>query len=49
MPAYTKNRLVSWFDDKELLSGADIIGWNSLKKRVKLKFQNFKMSNPKYL
>ena len=24
--AYTKNRLVSWFDDKELSSKADAIG-----------------------
>ena len=29
---YTKNWLVSWSDDKELLSRADVIGWNSLKK-----------------
>ena len=34
IPAYTKNQLVSWFDDKELSSGADAIGWNSLKKNI---------------
>ena len=28
---YTKNWLVSWFDDKELSLGADAIDWNSLK------------------
>ena len=33
IPAYTKNWLVSWFDDKEQLSGADVIGWNSLSKK----------------
>ena len=32
-PAYTKNCLVSWSDDKELLSGADAISWNSLPKK----------------
>ena len=26
---------MSWFDDKELSSGVDAIGWNSLKKNVK--------------
>ena len=26
IPAYIKNCLVSWFDDKELSSGADAIG-----------------------
>ena len=35
IPAYIKNWLVSWFDDKELSSGADAIGWNSLKKKKK--------------
>ena len=30
--AYTKNHLVSWSDDKELLSGVNVIDWNSLKK-----------------
>ena len=38
-PAYTKNWLVSWSDDnsddKELSSGADVISWNSLKKKKK--------------
>ena len=29
--AYTKNWLVSWSGNKKLLSGADAIGWNSLK------------------
>ena len=28
--AYTKNWLVFWFNDKELSSRANIIGWNSL-------------------
>ena len=32
-PRLHQNWLVSWFDDKELLSGADAIGWNSLKKK----------------
>ena len=27
--AYTKNWLVSWFDNKELSSEADTIGWDS--------------------
>ena len=31
--AYTKNWLVSWSDNKELSLGADVIGWNSLKKK----------------
>ena len=30
---YTKNWLVSWSDDNELLSGVDAIGWNSLSKK----------------
>ena len=34
IPAYAKYWLVSWSDDKELSSGADAIGWNSLKKKV---------------
>ena len=25
---------MSWSDDKELSSGADAIGWNSLKKKI---------------
>lgn len=29
IPTYTKNRLESEFDDNELLSGANVIGWNS--------------------
>ena len=33
--AYTKNWLVSWSNDKELSSGADAIGWISLKKKKK--------------
>ena len=24
---------MSWYDNKELLSGADVIGWNYLKKK----------------
>ena len=36
IPAYTKNRLVSLSDNKELLSEADTIGWNSLKKKKKI-------------
>ena len=35
IPAYTKNWLVSWSGDKELSSGVDAIGWNSLKKKKK--------------
>ena len=35
IPAYTKNRLMSWSDDKELSSGADAIRWNFLKKKKK--------------
>ena len=31
-PAYTKNLLVSWSDNKELSSEADVISRNSLKK-----------------
>ena len=31
--AYTKNRLVFWSNDKELSLKADVISWNSLKKR----------------
>ena len=30
--ATPKNQLVSLFDNKELLSRVDVIGWNSLKK-----------------
>ena len=26
--AYTKNWLVSWFDDRELSLRVDVIGWN---------------------
>ena len=39
IPAYTKNWLVSWFDDKKRSSEADAIGWNflSLKKKKKKK------------
>ena len=36
MPAYTKNRLMSWSDDKELLSRVDTIGvLSQLKKKKK--------------
>ena len=31
-PTYTKNLLMSLSGDRELLSGTDVIGWNSLKK-----------------
>ena len=34
--AYTKNWLVFWSNDKELLSGTDVIGWN-YKKKIKNK------------
>ena len=34
--AYTKNQLVSWFDDKKLSLEVDVIGWNSLKKKKML-------------
>ena len=33
---YTKNQLVSWSDDKELLSVANAIDWNSFKKKKKM-------------
>ena len=36
-----KNQLVSWSDDKELLSEADPINWNSLKK-IKKKMEYLK-------
>ena len=36
-PAYTKNWLVSWANDKKRSLGADDIGWNSKKKKKKLK------------
>ena len=32
-----QNWLVSWSDNKELLSGADAIGWNSLFQKKKKK------------
>ena len=35
-----QNWLVFWFDNKELLSGADAIGWNFLKK-LKIIKKNF--------
>ena len=35
MPAYTKNRLMSWSDDKELLSRVDTIGVLSQPKKKK--------------
>ena len=34
--AYTKNRLVFWYDDKELLLWVNVIGWNSLIKKKKV-------------
>ena len=33
--AYSKNRLVFWSDDKILLLGTDVIGWNYLKRKRK--------------
>ena len=33
---------MSWSDDKELLSGADAIGWNFLKKERKKVSYDFK-------
>ena len=42
IPAYTKKWLVSWFDDKELLLGADVIYWNSLLKKKYLFFICFR-------
>ena len=36
MPAYTKNRLMSWSDDKELLSRVDTIGVLSQPKKKKV-------------
>ena len=35
IPAYTKNRLMFWSDDKELSSESDAIDLNSLKKNIK--------------
>ena len=32
---HKKTDLVSWSDDKKLLSKVDAIGWNSLKKKKK--------------
>ena len=37
MPAYTKNRLMSWSDDKKLLSRVDTIGVLSQPKKKKKK------------
>ena len=34
---HKKTDLVSWSDDKKLLSKVDAIGWNSLKKKKKKK------------
>ena len=34
---YTKNWLVSWYDDKELSSGVNVISWNSLSLKKKKK------------
>ena len=31
----TPNQLMSWFDDKELLSEVGTIGWNFLKKTLR--------------
>ena len=45
MLAYTKNRLVSWSDDKELSSGAGAINWNSFKKKKKKKIFKKKKKN----
>ena len=39
-PRLHQNWLVSWSDNKKLLSGADAIGWNSLSKRKKEKKEN---------
>ena len=33
IPAYTKNRLMSWSDDKELFLGADAISWKQSQKK----------------
>ena len=30
IPAYTKNQLISWFDDKEQSSEANAVDWNFL-------------------
>ena len=30
IPAYTKNQLISWFDDKEQSSGVSAVDWNFL-------------------
>ena len=32
--AYTKSRMVSWSDHKEPSLETDVIGWNSLKKKL---------------
>ena len=41
MPTYTKNQLVYLSKDKELSLGADVMGWNSLKKQKSKKTQFF--------
>ena len=37
IPTYTKKRLVSWSNDKELSLEVDVIGWNALKKKKIIK------------
>ena len=40
--------MVSWFDDNELSSGADAIGWNSLKKKkINKKFGHIEINKIK--
>ena len=41
MPAYTKNRLMSWSDNKELLSRVDTIGVLSQPQKTKKKFLEY--------
>ena len=39
---------MSWFDDNELSSGADAIGWNSLKKKkINKKFGHIEINKIK--
>ena len=41
-PPIPKNRLVSWFDNKELSLGADAIWWNFFGKKFEHKYKKWK-------
>ena len=43
-----KNWLVSWSDDKELLSGADAVGWNSFSQKKEKKKKGAHINWTKY-